>query len=66
MEFPMYLSLALNPGYDTNQLAQFGFEGEYKLFQGNVVSENETTSFSWNFENLSIKGRRCEQLFSAC
>ena len=66
MEFPMYLSLALKPGYDINRLAQFGFEGEYELFQGNIVSEDETTSISWNHENLSIKGSRCAQLFSAC
>ena len=52
----MYLSVALKPGYDTDRLAQFGFEGEYELFQGNVVSKNGTTSISWNHENHSIKG----------
>ena len=55
MEFPMYISISLEPGYDPDRLAEFGFGGEYNLFQGNV--DDSTTFISWNHENYSIKGR---------
>ena len=56
MEFPMYISISLEPGYDPDRLAEFGFGGEYKLFQGNIVTDNQTTVISWNHQNHSIKG----------
>ena len=52
----MYISISLEPGYDPDRLAEFGFGGEYNLFQGNIVTDNQTTVISWNHQYHSIKG----------
>ena len=60
----MYLSISLEPGYDRNRLVEFGFGGEYNLFQGNVVDNNQPTVISWNHQNHSIKGQSYDKCCS--
>ena len=56
MEFPMYISLSLKPGYKEHMLKRHGFGGEYELFKGNVAFTNDKTYVTWDGENYPIKG----------
>ena len=59
IEFPVYFSLAPNPGYNTSLLETCGIGGEWGLFLGNFINENNGTSGTWQWgsENHSIEGK---------
>ena len=59
IEFPMYFSLAPNPGYNTSFLETCGISGEWELFFGNFIYENNGTSATWRWGsvNHSIGGK---------
>ena len=59
IEFPMYFSLASNPGYNTSFLDTCGIEGEGDLFAGNSLYENNGTccTWEWGSVNHSIEGK---------
>ena len=55
----MYFSLAPNPGYNTSFLETCGISGEWGLFLGNFINENNGTSGTWQWgsANHSIEGK---------
>ena len=56
MEFPTYISIQAQPGYNTNILNQFGFTGEQSFFFGREKDVNGTTHISWGDENYTVEG----------
>ena len=61
IEFPMYFSLAPNPGYNESLLETRGYEGEYDMFAGSEFKKNNVTgdvTWKWGSVNHSIEGKR--------
>ena len=57
LEFPMYFSLAPNPGYNNSFLDSLGIGGEFDLFLGNHSVNNGTgVIWKWGSVNHSIEG----------
>ena len=50
----MYFSLVPNPGYNNSFLATLGIDGEWDLFAGYFLKENNATSTSWGWESLIL------------
>ena len=63
IEFPMYFSLAPNPGYN-QWLLPSGITGEWDLFAGAFIRENNGTSGTWRWGSVdnSIEGKLNFQL----
>ena len=57
MDFPVYFSLAPDPGYSIPPLASHGIDGEWNLFFGQIVeTEDNSTGITWGGLNHSIQG----------
>ena len=59
MEFPMYFSLAPKPGYNISILDSHGIDGEFNLFFGYSLNENNwysSSTWRWGSVNHSIEG----------
>ena len=58
IEFPMYFSLGLNPGYNISFLETCGIDGEWQMFSGYYI-ENTDTGVTWGWGNVnhSIEGK---------
>ena len=54
IEFPMYFSLAPNPGYNSSFLDTCGIDGEWKMFSG---SDWTGGTWGWGSVNHSIEGK---------
>ena len=56
----MYFSLSPNPGYNISFLKTRGLEGEWDLFSGYFLKENNGTCgiWRWGTVNHSIGGKR--------
>ena len=52
LEFPMYFSLAPNPGYNNSFLDSLGIGGEFDLFLGNH-SVNNGTGVIWKWGSVN-------------
>ena len=57
----MYFSLVPTPGYNLSYLKAHGIDGEWKLFNGDFLTEDNGTEKVqkqvWGGENSSIKGK---------
>ena len=57
IDFPVYFSLVPDPGYDTSYLASCEIDGEWKLFEGDIVDlEDNRTGITWGGQYDYIKG----------
>ena len=55
LEFPMYFSLVPNPGYDISFLENLGIDGEFNLFVGYFLNENNGSLVNLRgWENLIL------------
>ena len=54
----MYFSLIPTPGYNLSYLEACGVEGEWELFQGDILETEDTDRIGWNWggTNCSIAG----------
>ena len=54
----MYFSLVPTPGYNLSYLEACGVEGEWELFQGDILETEDTDRIGWNWggTNCSIAG----------
>ena len=60
----MYFSIVPNPGYDNSFLNSSGIPGEWDLFAGDFIHENNGTSGTWRWGSVdnSIEGKLNFQL----
>ena len=56
----MYFSLVPTPGYNNSYLATCGVDGEWELFQGDILETPDTDidsiGWDWGGANCSIEG----------
>ena len=45
----MYFSLIPTPGYNLSYLEACGVEGEWELFQGDILETEDTDRIGWNW-----------------
>ena len=58
IEFPMYFSLAPNPGYNKSFLNTRGIPDEWHLFAGQFLNkDNGTWTLRWGTGNHSVEGK---------